>query len=187
MLSNRWRICLIAGGFLGWNLVIADPSYGCSDTLPKPVEWDAKPGEVKMFRVNDRPVRVTVPESYNKTKPAPMIIAFHDKDQPPEHLEYDGQWTDPKVNKDVIMVYPTAENVRIPNSYLYMQIKTNSIRTDGCRISALERKRIRNQPPKHPIVPPTFNSLIFLLKTWRISCALTRVEYTQWVWALVEV
>jgi hypothetical protein len=123
MLSISWRTCLVAAGFLSWNLVIADPSYGCSGHLPKPVEWDATPGEVKMFRVNDRPVRVTVPESYNKTKPAPMIIAFHDKDQPPEHLEYDGQWTDPKVNKDVIMVYPTAENVRISYSYLRMQIK----------------------------------------------------------------
>jgi hypothetical protein len=112
MPSIRWRACLLLSSFLSQHLVLADLSYGCSEILPKPVDWDAKPGEVKIFRVNDRPVRVTVPVYYNKTKPSPMIIAFHDKDQPPEHLEYDGQWTDPEINKDVIMVYPTAENVR---------------------------------------------------------------------------
>jgi hypothetical protein len=106
------RACLVTAGFLSQYLVRADPSHGCFPFIPKPVEWNATAGEVKLFRVNDRQIRVTVPETYNNTAPTPMIIAFHDKDQPVEHLEYDGQWMDPKVNPDFIMVYPEAVNVR---------------------------------------------------------------------------
>jgi hypothetical protein len=109
--STFFLTCLLLSGVLESHLVLADQSYGCSDGLPRPVDWDAKPGEIKLFKVNDRVVRVTVPETYNKTKPSPMIIGYHDKDQPMEHLEYDGQWNNPDVNKDYIIAYPEAEDV----------------------------------------------------------------------------
>jgi hypothetical protein len=99
--------------------ILAEPSLGCSSNTPKPLEWSPVPGEVKIFRVNDRHVRVTVPSTYNETKPAPMILAFHDKDQPVEHLEFDGGWDEPSINPDIIMVYPVAseENVFGPSVY----------------------------------------------------------------------
>jgi hypothetical protein len=110
--STFLRACLFVTGLLESQLVIAEESYGCAAGLSKPVEWDAKPGEIKLFKVNDRVVRVSVPATYNKTRPSPMIIGYHDKDQPMEHFEYEGQWTDPDVNKDYIMAYPEADNVR---------------------------------------------------------------------------
>ncbi|KAF2664241.1 hypothetical protein BT63DRAFT_418367 [Microthyrium microscopicum] len=93
-------------------LTAAQPSQACTGEGVKAVEWAVKPGEVKVFRVNDRVVRVTVPEAYTQSKPAPMIIAFHDREQPPEHLEYETAFGDEKVNPSAIMVYPTAENDR---------------------------------------------------------------------------
>jgi hypothetical protein len=109
---NHLLACLFITIGLFGGCVLADPSYGCSALIPKPVEWTPTPGEIKLFRVNDRQVRVTVPESYNNSIPAPIIIAYHDKDQPVEHLEYDGAWMDSAVNKDMIMVYPEAVDVR---------------------------------------------------------------------------
>jgi hypothetical protein len=93
-------------------LVSADRSPGCYSHTVKPVEWNVTAGDIKLFQVNGRQVRVTVPQSYNDTKPAPMIIAFHDKGQAIEHLEYEGAFMDPAVNEDNIMVYPSPENVR---------------------------------------------------------------------------
>jgi hypothetical protein len=102
------------GAILSSNLVAAIPSFGCrDDLLPKPVDWKPKPRDIKLFKVNDRDVRVTVPEQYNKSSPAPMIIAFHDRDQTKEFFEYDGSFFNPSLNPNAIMVFPTAEEVRV--------------------------------------------------------------------------
>jgi hypothetical protein len=111
-------IVLLCSSFA--QLALASPSQACSDEGTKAVEWDVKPGEVKVFRVNDRVLRVTVPPKYNKKVPAPMIIAFHDKEQPPELLEYEAAFGDPSVNEDAIMVYPTAENVSDPIAHYFL-------------------------------------------------------------------
>ena len=91
--------------------VAADPSAGCGAVEERPVDWIAKGGDVKIFSVNGRNVRVTVPLKYNKTSPAPVIIAFHDKEQSPDYLEYESALGDQKLNPDAIVVYPTAEDV----------------------------------------------------------------------------
>jgi hypothetical protein len=91
--------------------VSADRSPGCYGHTVKPVEWNATAGDIKIFKVNGRQVRVTIPPTFNSTNPAPMMIAFHDKDQAMENLEYEGAFMDGGVNNDIIMVYPSPENV----------------------------------------------------------------------------
>jgi poly(3-hydroxybutyrate) depolymerase len=102
------------------SLTVADPSAGCDSSTTKPVEWDPRPGELKLFRVNDRNVRVTVPAKYNASEPAPIIIAFHDQDSSPEVLDYETAFGEEAVNEDAIVVYPTADNVcSFPSSFTY--------------------------------------------------------------------
>jgi hypothetical protein len=91
--------------------VAADPSAGCGHVEERAVEWNAKAGDIKTFRVNDRNVRVTVPLNYEKGKLAPVIVAFHDKDQSPDKIEYESALRNQKLNSDAIMVYPSADNV----------------------------------------------------------------------------
>jgi hypothetical protein len=103
---------VLPGSLLG-SLVAAYPSYGCGESLlPKPVEWTPKPGEVKLFTVNSRPIRVTVPDNYNKMNAAPVIIGLHDRDQTKEYFEYDGAFYNNDINPNAIMVFPEAEQVR---------------------------------------------------------------------------
>lgn len=104
----------LLGLFGQLQLALADPSYACAEGFPKPVEWDAKPREIRVFRVNDRTIRVTLPVEYKKDVPAPLILAYHDKDAGPERMEYETALYDEKVNKDAVVVYPLAENVMIP-------------------------------------------------------------------------
>jgi hypothetical protein len=91
--------------------VLADPSYACSEAFPKPVEWDAKPKDIRLFRVNHRNIRVSLPQSYKKNVPSPMIIAYHDRDMPPDRFEYETSFFEDEVNKNSIVVYPSGENV----------------------------------------------------------------------------
>jgi hypothetical protein len=104
--------------FAQLQLALADPSYACKDNFPTPVEWDAKPGEIRMFRVNDRTIRVTLPAGYKKGVPAPLILAYHDTDMAPERMEYETALYDVKVNPDAVVVYPLAANVMLPFSFL---------------------------------------------------------------------
>jgi len=90
----------------------ADRSPACTEGFPKPVEWDPKGQDMRVFRVNDRNVRVTTPKNYKKGEPSPMIIAFHDKEQAPELFEYETDLFNEKVNEDTIVVYPAAVHVR---------------------------------------------------------------------------
>jgi hypothetical protein len=111
--------------------VLADPSYGCQSLIPKPVEWNPQPGEIKLFKVNDRNVRVTVPDNYNASIPSSMIVGFHDRDQPIEHFEFDGGFKNEKTNNSAIMVYPEALNVGI---LMIAGIWLMRLRVDGSRI-----------------------------------------------------
>ena len=110
-LSRHALLILPLLSLLRGPFVSADRSPGCYSHTVKPVEWNATAGDIKIFKVNGRQVRVTIPQTFNSTKPAPMIIAFHDKDQVMEHLEYEGAFMDGQVNDDNIMVYPSPENV----------------------------------------------------------------------------
>ena len=110
-LSRRALLVLPLFSLLRGLFVFADRSPGCYSHTIKPVDWNATAGDIKLFKVNGRQVRVTVPPTFNATKPAPMIIAFHDKDQAIAHLEYEGAFMDGSVNDDNVMVYPSPENV----------------------------------------------------------------------------
>jgi poly(3-hydroxybutyrate) depolymerase len=93
-------------------LTAADKSPACTEGFPKPVEWSPEGEDTRIFRVNDRNVRVVTPKNYKKNEPSPMIIAFHDKEQAPETFEYDTNLFDPAINEDMIVVYPAAINVK---------------------------------------------------------------------------
>lgn len=110
--------------------VLADPSYGCSSLIPKPVEWNPQPGEIKLFKVNDRNVRVTVPDTYNSSIPTSMIVGFHDRDQPVEHFEFEAGFKDDRTNNTSIMVYPEAQHVGAPAS-LILDCKLTMTRAAG--------------------------------------------------------
>jgi hypothetical protein len=118
-LSRHALLILPLFSLLRGPFVSADRSPGCYSHTVKPVEWNATAGDIKIFKVNGRQVRVTIPQTFNSTKPAPMIIAFHDKDQAMERLEYEGAFMDGQVNDDNIMVYPSPENV---SSRFYISI-----------------------------------------------------------------
>jgi hypothetical protein len=113
MKSDRATLARALGAALVFSSsVTAIPSYACEGLLPKPVEWKPNPGEVKLFEVNGRTVRVTIPENYNQSTPSSMVVAFHDREQPKEHLEYDGAFFNEEINPNAIMVFPSAEEVR---------------------------------------------------------------------------
>jgi hypothetical protein len=92
-------------------LIAADKSSACTEGFPKPVEWDPTGQDVRIFRVNDRNVRVTTPKNYKKGEPSPMIVAFHDMEQSPEIFEYETELFNEKINEDAIVVYPSAIHV----------------------------------------------------------------------------
>jgi len=52
-----------------------------------------------------------VPKNYDFNKPAPVIVAFHGKNQEVEAFEAATSLSDPEVNRDFIVIYPEAINV----------------------------------------------------------------------------
>jgi len=53
-----------------------------------------------------------VPKNYDVNTPAPVILAFHGKNQEIEAFEAATSLSDPEVNEDFIVIYPEALNVR---------------------------------------------------------------------------
>jgi hypothetical protein len=41
----------------------------------------------------------------------PLILAYHDKDMSTGEMEYETRLSDPRMNDNFIVVYPTAKNV----------------------------------------------------------------------------
>jgi hypothetical protein len=41
----------------------------------------------------------------------PLILAYHDKDMSTAEMEYETRLSDPRMNEEFIVVYPTAKNV----------------------------------------------------------------------------
>lgn len=64
----------------------------------------------------DRFAYLHVPKSYDANKPAPLILAFHGKNQNLKAFEEATSLSDPEVNQEYIVVYPEAVNVRDPSS-----------------------------------------------------------------------
>lgn len=110
---------LVIVSFLSlFDSVFSAPSQACILPNRSPIDWRPKSNETRVFQIgtdpeNPREIRVSVPPLYNGTgKELPLILAFHDKEQSPAQLEYETKFSDKNLNRDKIVVYPRAVNVR---------------------------------------------------------------------------
>lgn len=65
-------------------------------------------GESKRLKLGDRYLRVSLPERYDAKTPAPLILAFHDFNLTASEFESLTHLSDPRYNKDAVVVYPEA-------------------------------------------------------------------------------
>jgi hypothetical protein len=87
-------------------------------------------GESKRLKLGDRYLRVTLPERYDAKTPAPLILAFHDFNITASEFESISHLSDPKYNKDAVVVYPEAyRDVSIP--FTVQSKRTNKLRAYG--------------------------------------------------------
>jgi poly(3-hydroxybutyrate) depolymerase len=82
-------------------------SKGCSVEF----KFAAAPGgESKRLKIGeDRFIRITLPQNYVHGTPAPLILAFHDKNMTAKDMEDKTLLSSPSYNKDAIVVYPEAK------------------------------------------------------------------------------
>jgi hypothetical protein len=95
-------------------------SQGCTHPEKSPIDWRPKANESRIFRVSSDPthpreIRVRIPANYNGSDVMlPLVLAYHDKDMSTAEMEYETRLSDPKMNDEFIIVYPTAKNVCSP-------------------------------------------------------------------------
>jgi hypothetical protein len=66
-------------------------------------------GSSKRLRIGDRFVRVALPMRYDAAKaPAPLVVAFHDRDGDVRAFERAALLASPQYNRDAVVVYPEA-------------------------------------------------------------------------------
>jgi poly(3-hydroxybutyrate) depolymerase len=99
---------LILSALVAVQVVLADPSSGCRE------KDDPLPEALREFTFQDRHVRVSFPPGYTATKPATLIFAYHDASMTPEEMEKLTQFNNPELNRNAIVVYPSALNVGAP-------------------------------------------------------------------------
>ncbi|QDS70057.1 hypothetical protein FKW77_004256 [Venturia effusa] len=87
------------------SLIHAEPRDGCSGPFSFPAQSG---GPSKGIKIGERIVRVTIPKDYEPTKPAPLIVAYHDKGMTAEEMEKLTHLSDPALNSEYIVVYPEA-------------------------------------------------------------------------------
>ncbi|TID19543.1 ferulic acid esterase (FaeA) [Venturia nashicola] len=87
------------------SLARAELKDGCS----RPFDFPAQPGgPSKGIKIGERIVRISVPKNYEPTRPAPLILAYHDKGMTAEEMEKLTHLSNPLLNPDYIVVYPEA-------------------------------------------------------------------------------
>jgi poly(3-hydroxybutyrate) depolymerase len=98
---------LILSALVAVQAVLAVPSSGCQE------KDDPVSEAVRGFSFQDRHVRVSFPPGYTATKPASLIFAYHDAGMTTEEMEKLTQFNNPELNRNAIVVYPSALNVRL--------------------------------------------------------------------------
>ncbi|KAF2404847.1 hypothetical protein EJ06DRAFT_525419 [Trichodelitschia bisporula] len=95
----------------------AAPSHACTKAEDSPIDWRPKANETRVFRVghdrnSGREIHVTIPPDFgkNSSEPAPLILAFHDKEMLPLELASASHLSDPNINRNAVVVYPLARN-----------------------------------------------------------------------------
>jgi hypothetical protein len=100
-------------------------SHGCT----KPFDFPAEAGgPSKGIQIGDRKVRITLPKNYKHDVPAPLILAFHDKNMTASEMAEVTQLSNSRLNPDHIIVYPEAFEVCVivlQAPYLVFNCTTN--------------------------------------------------------------
>jgi hypothetical protein len=111
MWPSTYLVPALWGSFFLHSVFVAaevSPSDGCS----APFQFPATPGNPsKPLKVGDRIIRVALPKNYKQDVPAPLILAYHDRDQRASDMEEVSSLSDPSSNTDTIIVYPEAAEV----------------------------------------------------------------------------
>jgi poly(3-hydroxybutyrate) depolymerase len=63
-----------------------------------------------------RRVRLYLPKNYEADKPAPVILAFHNKHRNGTHFEHVTDFSNSEINKDAIVLYPDGIDVSLRGS-----------------------------------------------------------------------
>jgi len=92
--------------FLQSSLVAAQ-TYGCELTEPDLISPPGS-GTSAQEELRGRYYRLSLPEKYDGQTPSPLIIAFHDFNTSASEFEELTHLSDPKYNKDAIVLYPEA-------------------------------------------------------------------------------
>ena len=88
---------------------LAERSQGCKE-LVDPDEFKNLPSDLTL-PFEDRDVWMSFPPGYRTSKPVPLILAFHDRGMTPQDMQKVTLFSNPNVNKNAIVLYPSARNV----------------------------------------------------------------------------
>ncbi|KAF2423331.1 hypothetical protein EJ08DRAFT_652861 [Tothia fuscella] len=78
---------------------------GCTKPFDFPAELG---GPSKGIQIGNRKVRITLPKNYKQDVPAPLILAFHDKNMTASEMEEESQLSNSVLNPDSIVLYPES-------------------------------------------------------------------------------
>ncbi|OJJ52800.1 hypothetical protein ASPSYDRAFT_62481 [Aspergillus sydowii CBS 593.65] len=91
------------------SLALADPDSGCGTDIPPAFP---SPGFSRSLHLpdSDREYILYIPETYNTSTPAPLYFSFHGATRDMASQEKLSQFSNPKFNKDAVVVYPNSKN-----------------------------------------------------------------------------
>lgn len=91
------------------SLALADSDSGCGTDIPPAFP---SPGSSKSLHLpdSDREYILYIPETYNTSTPAPLYFSFHGATRDMASQEKLSQFSNPKFNKDAVVVYPNSKN-----------------------------------------------------------------------------
>lgn len=77
----------------------ADPSPGCLNSISHETLAEIS------TKLENHPIKVSLPNSYNPRKPAPLILVYNDRDVTLENMVEVTSFSDGSVNGDAVVVY----------------------------------------------------------------------------------
>jgi poly(3-hydroxybutyrate) depolymerase len=90
--------------------IVAEKSEGCKD-MADPDEFKGLPSDLSL-PFEGRDVWVSFPPGYRTSKPASLIIAFHDRDMTAKDMQKVTLFSNSQVNSRAIILYPSTKDVR---------------------------------------------------------------------------
>jgi poly(3-hydroxybutyrate) depolymerase len=115
---------VITVALLLFRSVTAIPSPGCETAKYNPITDHYVSGQG-----NGRNLHLAMPRRYHPRRPAPLVIAFHDRDQLPEEFMLESLMSNQFVNDEAIVVYPTGLKVSELLQYLSKNLRNTEDQT----------------------------------------------------------